>query len=414
MGLFKNRLLILLLLILPIISLFLGFISDEDLSTGGAKWDFNLTWPVVEDFTNLIFTNAHEYTRHFPLHYFLLSLINNLFQDSETVRLFYVFFSLLLPILLFLNLRKIYNCEKINILLFSFSFLYLPLLRSEAIWSNSHLTATIFFLVANFFYLKSLEKKNISYKIMNLTFSALATYCLQTYVILYLYYLFNYYLNDNLKNFIKFFIISIFFGLPGLYFIYLNPRVSDITITQDFFYTFTTYFSIIFFFTCFFLLNLETIKTLKKSFFSLKIFDFIIIFSIIALVIFNSDFTSYKSNLKGGGFFFKLSHFLFENNLVFISSFILGLLTSYLIIKNNNNFLFIFLIMFLMILNYQIYQKYFEPLFLIILSVIFKNFLVMNVLSNLRNTIIFYSFIILYLIVAYINFLNQFTYKLVI
>ena len=70
--------------------------------------------------------------------------------------------------------------------------------------------------------------------------------------------------------------------------------------------------------------------------------------------------------------------------------------------------------MFLMILNYQIYQKYFEPLFLIILSVIYKNFLVMNVLSKLRNTIIFYSFIILYFIVAYINFLNQFTYKLVI
>ena len=92
MELFKNRLLLLLLLILPIISLFLGFINDEDLSTGGAEWDFNQTWPVVENFTNLIFTNANEYTRHFPLHYFLLSLINNLFLDPEKVRLFYVFF----------------------------------------------------------------------------------------------------------------------------------------------------------------------------------------------------------------------------------------------------------------------------------------------------------------------------------
>ena len=414
MGLFKNRLLILLLLILPIISLFLGFISDEDLSTGGAEWDFNLTWPVVEDFTNLIFTNANEYTRHFPMHYFLLSLINNLFQDPVSVRLFYVFFSLLFPIFLFLNLRKIYNCEKINILIFSFSFLYLPLLRSEAIWSNSHFTAIIFFLIANFFYLKGLEKKNISYKIINLIFSALATYCLQTYVILYLYYLLNYYLKDSFKNFITFFIISILLGLPGLYFIYLNPRVSDITITQDFFYTFTTYFSIIFFFICFFLLNTQTIQTLKKSIISLKPFDLIIIFLVIAIVIFNSDFSSYKSNLKGGGFFFKLSHFLFDNNLVFIFSFILGLFTSYLIIKNDKNFIFIFLIMFLMILNYQIYQKYFEPLFLIILSVTYKNFLVMNILSKLRNTIIFYSTIILYLIVAYINFLNQFTYKLVI
>ena len=70
--------------------------------------------------------------------------------------------------------------------------------------------------------------------------------------------------------------------------------------------------------------------------------------------------------------------------------------------------------MFLMILNFQIYQKYFEPLFLIILSVMYKNFLVMNVLSKLKYSLIFYSSVILYFIVAYINFLNQFTYKLVI
>jgi hypothetical protein len=62
MGPFKNRKSLFLLIILPIISLFFGFIYDEDLSTGGAKWDFNLTWPVVENFTNLIFTNTGEYT----------------------------------------------------------------------------------------------------------------------------------------------------------------------------------------------------------------------------------------------------------------------------------------------------------------------------------------------------------------
>ena len=57
MELSKNRLLLLLLLILPIISLFLGFIFDEDLSTGGAEWDFNQTWRDVENFKNLIFKN---------------------------------------------------------------------------------------------------------------------------------------------------------------------------------------------------------------------------------------------------------------------------------------------------------------------------------------------------------------------
>ena len=414
MRLFKNRILLLLLIILPIISLFVGFINNEDLSTGGAKWDFNLTWPVVENFSNSIFTNVGEYTRHFPLHYFLLSLLNNLFKNSELVRLFYVFFSLLLPIFLFLNLRKIYDFEKINILIFSFSFLFLPIFRSEAIWSNSHLTATIFFLIANFFYLKGLEQKNIYYKAINLIFSAFATYCLQTYVILYLYYLINYYLKDNLKNFIKLFIISVFLGLPGLYFIYLNPRVSDLTISKDFYYTFATYISIMFFFICFLLFNSETIKTLKKNIITIKFYDIIIIFLIMGIVIFNLDYSILKSNLKGGGFFFKLSHFLFKSNIIFISSFILGLFISYLIIKNDINLIFIFFMMFFMVLNFQIYQKYFEPLFLIILSVIYKNFLIKNVLSKLRNILIFYTLIILYFIVAYINLYNKFSYKLVI
>ena len=163
---------------------------------------------------------------------------------------------MLLPIFLFLNLRKIYNCEKINILIFSFSFLYLPLLRSEAIWSNSHLTATIFFLIANFFYLKKFRKKNISYKIMNLIFSALATYCLQTYVILYLYYLFNYYLNDSLKNFIKFFIISIFLGYLD-YILYISIQEYQILpLHKTFLYIYNLFFNNIFLYM-FFSLNLE-------------------------------------------------------------------------------------------------------------------------------------------------------------
>jgi hypothetical protein len=69
------------------------------------------------------------------------------------------------------------------ILIFSFSFLFFPFFRSSALWPNAHLTALIFFLISNFFYLKAIEQNKYFYKNLNLFFLALATYTLQTYVI---------------------------------------------------------------------------------------------------------------------------------------------------------------------------------------------------------------------------------------
>ena len=63
-------------------------------------------------------------------------------------------------------------------------------------------------------------------------------------------------------------------------------------------------------------------------------------------------------------------------------------------------------------LNYVIYQKYFEPLFLIIVIILFKNFLISNILSRFKNILVFYGLVFLYFIVAYINYLNNFSYQL--
>jgi hypothetical protein len=48
----------LVLVLIPIISLFIGFVFNEDLSTGGSRWDFNITWPLVIDYSNLNFLDA--------------------------------------------------------------------------------------------------------------------------------------------------------------------------------------------------------------------------------------------------------------------------------------------------------------------------------------------------------------------
>ena len=412
----KNKIFLSILIIIPVFALFIGFAYNEDFSTGGAKWDFDLTWPVIVDYSNLNFTVADDQftMTHMPLHYALLSLLYAISNDQNIVRLFYLFFSLLLPFFLYLNLSKIYSQNRLILIIFSISFLFFPLFRASAIWSNSHLTATIFFLIGNYFYLKSKEKNIFMYKILNLLFLSFAIYSIQSYLILYLYYLYNYFLSEKLNNFIKLFLFSAILAVPGLFFIMLNPKLAAVRgyITQDFFSTIITNFSIIFFFLSFLLLNKQNITIILDKIKILKKIEIIGILFFIILIFYIQEFLVFDSRLRGGGFFNKLSFLILDNNLIFIVSSLLGLISTYIITKQDPKFLYIVIIMNLMSLNYIIYQKYFEPLFLIIIAILFKNFLINNILSTFKNVLFFYSMIFLYFVIGYINYSNKLTYQL--
>ena len=409
----KNNITLIFLTVIPILSLFTGFFLNEDLSTGGAKWDFNLTWPIVINYSNLNFST--DITRHMPLHYVLLSLINVTFNDQNLVKIFYLFFSFLLPIFLYLNLSKIYNCKKFILIVFSSSFLFIPLFRASAIWPNAHLTATIFFLIGNFFYLKSKENNIFIYKIINLLFLSLAIYCIQTYLLLFLFYLYNYFSSEKTKDFIKLFLFSALLSLPGLFFIILNPRIVDLgnVLTRDIFYTISTNFSVIFFFLLFLLFNKENLTIVINLIKDLTKLEIVSIFFIVFFVFYNQELFALDPRLRGGGFFYKLSYLIFKNNLIFIISFLLGLIISYVLIKYDPKFIHIFITINLMSLNFIVYQKYFEPLFLIMMSILFKNFLIKNILLSLKNTLFFYGLIFLYFITAHINILNKISNNLV-
>ena len=418
----KNNVLFIFLSIIPVVSLLIGFNINEDLSTGGSNYDFNLTWPIIVDYSNLNFegANGHIPTVHMPLHYVLLSIIYSLFDNQYSVRLFYIFFSFLLPIFLYLNLIKIYSQNKFLLIIFSLSFLFIPLLRASAIWSNSHLTAAIFFLVGNYFYLRSKEKNIFHYKIFNLLFLSFAIYSLQTYLILYLYYLWRYFSSEKFNNFLKLFVFSGLLALPGLFFILLNPRVAAVGtyITQDFFYTISTNFSIIFLFLSFLLFNKQNLLIFFNEIKTLKKIEIIIIFFLFCFSFYFHDFFISDINIKygikyGGGFFYKVSYFIFNNNLIFMISSLLGIITSYVLIKLEPKFFYALVIINLMNLNYVVFQKYFEPLFLIIVMILFKNFLVSNILMNVKNVLVFYGLMFLYFVVAYINYFNKYSSQVI-
>ena len=143
-----------LIIFLPVFSLVIGFVYNEDLSTGGSKLDFFETFPAVLNYANGQLTEFHHHTRHFPLHYLLLSIPQSLFENILITKIFYLVFTLLTPIFLYLNLNIIYPSNKENNLIISFAIIFIPYFRASAIWPNAHLTAIIFLLIANYFFLR--------------------------------------------------------------------------------------------------------------------------------------------------------------------------------------------------------------------------------------------------------------------
>lgn len=384
---------------IPLISIFIGFILNEDLSTGGGKLDFYQTFPQVLKFSNLIFTDVHEYTRHFPLHYLILGIPQLIFDDVYITKLFYLFFSLLTPFLIYFNLCKIYPENNENNLLISLIILFIPFFRAMAIWPNAHLTAIIFLLFSNYFYLVYLEKKKFLNIFLNLFFLSLATYSIQSYCVFFIYYLIIYFKGSR-KQFWNILILCFIFSIPGLYLITQTPLGSRLDFTGNIPYTILTNATIIFFFISLFLVNIKSLYIIKNDIYNLNYKEIISIILIFLFLVF------YFENLTpfiGGGFFYKISLFLFNNELLFFLISLISIFLIYLIFKRDKNLFILILLTCLTSTAYYTSQKYFEPLFLIAILIMSKNFLMKNLIFKRSRIIIFSCVVIFYFLIANLN-----------
>ena len=385
---------------LPLILLFLGFFVNEDLSTGGSKLDFFQTFPVVENFTRNIFENFDKYTRHFPLHYILLSIPHFFFDNIYITRIFYLIFASFTPFLIYINLQKLYRENNYFNLIVSFSIVFIPYFRASAIWPNAHLTAIIFLLISNYFFL-TYKDKNKNYLIFfNIFFLTLSTYSIQSYAVFFLFYLFEYYKTLRLIKF--FYILSLcsIFSLPGLYLILKTPLGAKLDFTENFSYTILTNLSIVLFFILFFLFNKKNSLALKNFFKNIKLVEIITFFLFFILLLFN--FQNFTPGL-GGGFFYKISFFIFKNELIFFTISFLSIFIIFFIFKKDKKLFFLILLINLTSTAYYTSQKYFEPLLIIVVLVMIKNFLTENSIKNKEGVLKFYSFIFFYYILALIN-----------
>ena len=388
------------------LSLFIGFYFGEDSSgSGGHIADFNNTWQLVLNFQKSLFIDFTKWIAIFPLHYIILSKIQTLVQDQYLLRLFHCTISLIIPYLFYVCLKnKFENVDKNLLFLFSLIIFLLPSFRSGAIWANSQITGLIFFLLSLVFFTSWIKKKDFNRINLDLflqvAFMSLAVYTRQLYAAVFLYFVFLYYKNLKFKTFLLSCTIIFIFALPGIFLVLNFPILLGLTYDGRFYNSILVNSSII----SFYLIPIYfSLFFAKQNSFHLKDKKIIIAaFISVFIVLIFSYYFNYNFRL-GGGFFLKLSIILFDNFYLFFASSLIGLfLISLLSFENKDNFILLALLI-LTFSGFYIAQKYFEPIFLLLLFVVLETKISHKFFSNFKHTYFYYSYILIYFVSAVIN-----------
>ena len=370
------------------ISLFIDLYFNIDAAgSGGFIKDFESTWPLVEN--PLAFSTNLDIK--FPLHYYIAAIIYKIVNDKEILRLIYCILALPIPYLFFICLKiKFKKININNLFLFSLIIFLLPSFRSAAVWPNTQITGIFFFIISLFFFLKWENKSQFNKFNKELFFiiffMSLTVYTRQLYAMIFLYFIIIFYLNLDKKNFIKTLLVVTIFALPGIIFVLFWPKILKATFEFKFYNSLLVNSSII----SFYLIPFFTIIFYFKKKIKLIDKDKLAIFLITIFVIICSYFFDYNY-LMGGGYFIKLSKILLGNFYFFYLTSIIGFFLLYLLSKENILNLILNLIIITGISAYIIFMKYFEPMFIIILFLLFKTKLTNIFLEN-KKYILYYNF----------------------
>jgi len=394
------------------LSLFIGFYYGEDSSgSGGHIADFYNTWELVLKFREDLFVDFTNWIGIFPLHYQILSIIQSFAKDQYLLRFLYCLISLIVPYLFYICLKNKFEREDKNLLyVFSLIVFLLPSFRSGAIWANSQITGLIFFLLSLLFFIKWSKKKNFDAidinLILQIVFMSLSVYTRQLYAVIFLYFVYIYYKKLKLKNFLIISFIIFLFALPGFFLVFNFPTMLSVSFNNKFYNSLLINSSII----SFYLIPIYSILIFyHKIDFNFKNKKYLFSFSVLLiLVLILSYFFDYNFR-NGGGFFLKISYILFNNFYFFFLTSFIGLCLLFLISFEDRDNLILILLLLFIFTSTQIFQKYFEPMFLFVLFLILKTKLSNLFFSNLKYIYIFYAYISAYFISAVLNDIYQIT-----
>lgn len=408
---------IILIFLLLYISILIGFYFNED-SLGGANHDFNYHYKISLSFTKNFFATFSDFgqqeanmgTRNSPIFWMLISQINEL-VSYDVLRIINSFVSLLICLFFFKCLKiRFKKISSLTLALIACSIFLSPTIRSLSIWPYSLIWGLLFFVMSIFHFLKFLDAKNeidkFKQSLIVIFFVALSAYFYPAFGIFFLFYLVNFFFTYNLNQ--KFFLVlvfSLFLATPFLYYIYskdvFDAFVGAQGMSMNNFNTFNISNKILIISTMiiFFIAPILNYKLIKNEITNLKSIEILIliIFGLINIYFFN--YPEYDSGF-GGGFFYKLSNIFFKNNYLFFIISIFSIIYIYTILKENFYNSLIFLILILFNPQLTIYNKYYDPLILIIFMSLINFDFKKHYFQKKYKTLQLYFFSISYLIIG--------------
>jgi len=414
---FSNRF-INLIFLLSYITILTGFFYGED-SLGGAKGDyiyhlniansFNLNF--IETWTGFGFGEDGLQTRNSPVFWVIISVINK-FLSHDLIRLINTSVSLVICIFFFKCLcLKFKKIDKKILATIACSVIFLsPTIRSLSIWPYSLIWGLFLFIISIYNYLLFNEKRIIKNKVINSFFCifylAIASYLYPSFAVFSVYYVFYFFRFFGFtKNFIIIVLANFIVALPALYFVLTKGlyffHATGITLSNSVSFNFASKIIIISSLILYFLIPILDFKEvyidIKKK---IRIKE---TFYLVLITLILTNFFSYpyfEGGGFGGGFFHKISNITLNNNLILFLCFYIFVNIYISLFKNNLNNHLIFLTLILFNLQFTIYNKYFDPLLLILIFLIFDFNLDKHLFKNKIQITKFISILFIYLLMG--------------
>ena len=415
------------LITLAILSYFAGFyLGENSAGAGGYEGDFDDIWNNLQIFLqndlNTSLSHPDYDDSRTPIAYIVHEIFNPFLDNKVSFRRSVFLISFLLPFLFYFTLKQKFGNEENLLLILITSIIFIsPYFRTSSYWGLQENYGLIFLLLTflSDIYLNSDKNKLISNEYIKIFFIAfLSSLCLyfdQKLIIVPMIYFFKFMLSKKFINYKIFLIFCYFiFSLPYIYLIslwgsvILSAAAKYRQLGQGLFLDHIgfTVTMIAFYLLPFLFFKKEKFIDLIKDLFKVKK-NYFLIFIYLLYLIYMIFFFDLNDSNYGKGFINKISYILFQENYLRLIFIYTTFFISWIIILVYFQIFFkdLFIILYFLILSvflHPIFQEYFDPLILIMVF----TFLTPKVYLNYKNSIVLFSYFLLFLMSANIYYIN--------
>ena len=396
--------------ILFYITFIISFYFGEN-SSGGAFIDSSRMETYLNEiganFKNGIMLFIDTKMVHSPIFYIIKSILEN-FLNKLSSDLIFLTLGFFIPVIFYSILKKQFRGLDKN-LLFAISLVlyFSPYLRSSAVWATNDNIAVLFFVLSLSKFLTFTKKKDNNLKdiFLSLFYLIIAAYIRQYYIIIAAAYAVLLFRKIEIKNFLFLILFNSILIIPMIFYTYKYLLSSSDYVIKgfakpDLIFSPLVFFTMYLFYIFPFFFQSENYDKLKE-FFKDKVIFFFIVTIIFILLFFYYEL---PQNKYGGGMIYKISQ-LINSNLFFIFLSYMGAILISLTINFNFKNLLVLLIFCFMFPFATIYQKYFDPLMIIIFfGMINSNLIYNNINLKKININFIFIYFIIFLVGANIHY----------